>query len=162
MPDDYIHSHARTEMPRDQEEQRRIWREMYAITYPPGFKRRRNAEQTRLQRVAQRRYQVQATVTNKRRLQRQVRDYLAGKGKAAANIVGCSQAQFKAHLERTLGGAVCLQWKVAYHRPPKEFDLTSAADQAVCFHYANMYATPVDAQASSLCPSQLARSPTGS
>ena len=63
-------------MPRDQEEQRRLWREKYARMYPAGFKRRRNAAQTALQRAAQRRYQKKEHVLLTRRLQRQVREYL--------------------------------------------------------------------------------------
>lgn len=138
----------------DIEEQRRRGREAYAKAYPPGFKRRRNAEQTKRQRAAQRRYQNQAKVVNARRLQRQVREYLAGTGKAAAAMIGCSQEQLKAHLESTIGGAP--NWKLAYHRHPRQFD----DDRGECHHYTNLYAIPIPQPGSFQCPSQPAQSPT--
>ena len=155
---DYIHHHTRSEMPRDIEEQRRRGREAYARAYPPGFKRRRNAEQTKLQRAAQRRYQNQAKVVNARRLQRQVREYLAGTSKAAATMIGCSQEQLKAHLESTLAGAKVIEWKLGYHRHPREFD----DDRGACHHYTNLYAIPIPQSGSFQCPLQQARSPTDS
>ena len=149
-------------MPRDQETQRRLWREKYARMYPPGFKRRRNAEQTALQRASQRRYQSQSRVLLVRRLQRQVREYLAGTSKIAANMVGCTQAQLKEHLEATLTGAPVLQWCLAYHKHPREFNLNQEEDQRACFHYSNMYARPIRVEGTFRSPSQQAQSQAAS
>ena len=144
-------------MPHTVEEQRRIGRASYARSYPLGLKRRRNAAQTALQRIAQRRYQLQPEVVNSRRLQRQVRHYISGKGKAGAAMIGCSQEDLKAHLDSTLNGALVLQWKLAYRRPPSSFVPCEAG-----YHYTNIYAKPVALQGSSLCPLQQALSPTDS
>ena len=148
-------------MPRDQEEQRRLWREKYARMYPPGFKRRRNAAQTALQRAAQRRYQKKEHVLLTRRLQRQVREYLAGTNKLAADMVGCSHGQLKSHLEASLGAAPVLQWHLAYHRHPREFNLNEREDQCACFHYSNLYAKPIHVEGAFRCPLQPAQLPAG-
>ena len=149
-------------MPRDQEEQRRIWREKYARMYPPGFKRRRNAEQTALQRASQRRYQRKEGVYQTRKLQRLVREYLSGRSKTAASMVGCTQAELKAHLDATIKGANALQWHLSYRRHPREFNLDREEDRCACFHFSNMYAKPIRVVGSFQCPSQPVQLPEGS
>jgi len=149
------------------DERRRKWRETYKKQYPTGFKRRRDAAQTGMQRAAQRRYEGRAGIGTMRRLQRQVRQYLVGKGKAAAAMVGCTSAQLREHLEQTLQGAEVLQWHLSYHRHPREFNLDREVDRNACFHYTNMYARPVrlsstvSSTVSFPLPSQPAPSPAG-
>lgn len=150
-----------------QEEKRAQWREMYARQYPPGFKRRRNAEQTAKQLIAQRRYQQQEGIIQMRKLQRQVRHYLKGGQPRDANIgrmVGCTPQELQAHLDATMSGANVLKWNLTYRRHPREFDLDREEDRAACFHFSNMYARPVRLHhASSFqCPSRLAPPPEDS
>ena len=150
---------------KDQEQKRAEWRAIYARQYPVGFKRRRNAEQTERQLIAQRRYMKKEGIYQRRRLQRHVRQYLEGKSPHVASMVGCTPQEFQAHLEATMSGAQVLKWHLSYRRHPREFNLDREADRMACFHYSNMYARPVrlvSMPGSSQYPSQQAPSQVGS
>lgn len=144
-------------MPKTVEEKRAEWRAMYARQYPEGFKRRRNAEQTRKQAASQARYRKRPHVICMRRLQVSVRNYLRGSGNSdeAASLVGCSPDKLRAHLDATLQGQDVLQWHLSYHRHPREFNLENLDDRKVCFHYTNMYARPVRLRTTAFQPPSL-------
>ena len=150
---------------KDQEQKRAEWRAIYARQYPVGFKRRRNAEQTAKQLIAQRRYMNSPGIYQRRKLQRCVRQYLEGRSTHVASMVGCTPQELRAHLEATMSGAQVIQWHLSYIRHPREFNLDREEDRKICFHYSNMYARPVrlvSMPGSSQCPSQQAPSQVGS
>lgn len=125
-----------------QEELRAEWRAMYARQYPPGFKRRRNAEQKAKQKRSQKRYGAQQHVIHMRRVRRLAARFLVGKNPAAQELFGCTPAELRAHLDATLCSGA-LQWHLCYHRHPREFDLDCLEDRKACFHYTNLYARKV-------------------
>ena len=147
----------------DQEQQRAKWRAAYARKFPEGFKRRRNAAQRAKQRASQNKYNNQPGIIHTRRLQSTVREYLAGYTESAQAMVGCSVTDLRKHLDASLGGAPVMQWRLAYIRHPREFNLDNKDEQAICFHYTNMYARPLRLKPdSSLCPFRPAPSQAGS
>ena len=126
------------------DERRAYERAKYARNYPEGFKRRRNTEQTRAQRVAQRRYDRIRGGTRMRRLQAQVRNFLSGTSNAARELVGCTREELIVYLQPPPN---VLKWHLSYKVHPREFDLETQAEE--CFHYTNLMAKPVK-----LAPSQ--------
>lgn len=142
----------------NQEEKRAQWRESYARRFPPGFPRRRNAEQTRKQLAAQQVYESRQPVMRIRRLQKVVRRLLKGPFKAGEQLVGCTHEQLVAHFN--FPGQFC----VAYLRHPREFNLDNMTERHAAFHYTNLYARPKSITANSThaksfqCPLQQAQS----
>lgn len=126
-------------MPLSPESRRRKWREQYSRSFPDGFKRRRNAEQTAKQRAAQRAYDQRRLNSPLRKLQISVRRFLSGKSDTAQDLIGCSREELLAHLESTLPPHVAT-WKLGYVTPPREFDLTKNDERKQCFHYSNLKA----------------------
>ena len=124
------------------DEQRMKQRNKYYETYPIGFKRRRNAEQTQKQRAAQRRYDQKRQHDPARKLQKQVRMFLNGTRKQGAELVGCSRDELHRHLVNTLDDPNTLRWKISFCKPPREFDLSQPTAQKLCFHYSNLIAVP--------------------
>ena len=152
-------------MPKTQEEKRAEWRARYARQYPPGFKRRRNAEQTAKQLASQNRYRKQPHVVWMRRIQLSVRNFLRGQSGSseAAALVGCTRDELRAHLDATLSRQDVLQWHLCYHRHPREFNLDCLEDRQACFHHSNMYARAVRLRTAAFPPpSQQAPSPASS
>jgi hypothetical protein len=123
------------------EETRQQQRQQYHNLYPPGFKRRRNAEQTALQRAAQRNYDRRRGKAPARVLQKKVRNFLNGTCEQGAELVGCTREELQQHLEQGLAGNV-FEWKLSYIKHPREFDLTDDEQCKLCFHYTNLRALP--------------------
>lgn len=128
------------------EERRAKERARYRTMYPMGFKRRRNADQTAKQRVAQRRYDQKRQNDPARRLQKQVRMFLNGQRKAGAELVGCTREELHEHLLSTLSDDRTTSWKISFCKPPSEFDMNSDDDQRRCFHFSNLIAKPTATQ----------------
>ena len=124
------------------DEQRMKRRKKYYATYPMGFKRRRNAEQTRKQRSAQRKYDQKRQHEPARVLQKQVRMFLNGTRKHGAELVGCSRDELHEHLISTLKDPSTVNWKISFCKPPREFDLSQPTSQKQCFHFSNLIAVP--------------------
>ena len=131
---------ARDETP---EERRLRWRQEYARQYPAGFKRRRNAEQHEKQAAAKRYHKRQAHVKQMRVVRQHVLQYLQGKRDSFASVVGCTREHLNDHLSACLSGQETLQWKLAYRRHPRTFDLSRREDYLACFHWSNMYAESI-------------------
>ena len=128
-------------MPDSPATRRRKWREQYSRSFPAGFKRRRNAEQTAKQRAAQRAYDQRRFNSPLRKLQIRVRKFISGESDAAQDLIGCSRRDLLTHLESTLPPHVA-KWKLSYVKLPREFDLTKEEDRKQCFHYSNLKAQP--------------------
>ena len=122
----------------------------YAKRYPPGFKRRRNAEQRKKQIIAQRRYRNQPHVLRATRYVRQVKQLLEGRSAPlVARYVGCSGKALHAYLQST---TTATAWRLAFHVSAQSFDLTDEAERKRCFHYTNMYARPLTDTGASQSP----------
>ena len=124
---------------------RRKERLNYHIKYPPGFKRQRNAEQTALQRAAQKRYEQRRSQLPMRKWQLKVKQFLNGKSNSGEDIVGCTRDELIHHLESKLDIDV-VKWKMSYLEKPSEFDWTQPDVVQQCFHYTNLIAYPLQRQ----------------
>ncbi len=62
--------------------------------------------------------------------------------KAARRMIGCTPRELKAHLEslftQGMSWANYGQWHVDHVNPCARFDLTSEAQQRMCFHFSNL------------------------
>ena len=127
------------------DEDRRKEREHYHVKYPQGFKRQRNAEQTALQRAAQKKYEQRRSKMPMRKWQIKVRQFLNGKNDLGQSIVGCTREELIQHLQSTVDLDV-VKWKMAYLKKPSEFDWTQPDVVQKCFHYTNLIAYPLKRQ----------------
>jgi hypothetical protein len=66
----------------------------------------------------------------------------AGKSKRAMQLVGCSIAELKTHLEKQFKASMTWEnygeWHVDHIVPCCSFDLRLAKDQQRCFHFSNL------------------------
>ena len=140
------------------ETRRRKWREQYRRSYPDGFKRRRNAEQTAKQRAAQQLYEQRRRQSPLRKHQLLVRKFLNGANNGAEALVGCSRKELVAYLDNLVPPNT-LKWKLGYVQQPSEFDLTDPEQCKLCFHFKNLVPQVVQLNrlvSASQCPSTLA------
>jgi hypothetical protein len=82
------------------------------------------------------------------RLSKSLRDRLykavtrGTKTSSAIDIVGCSVAELKIHIENQFSDGMCWQnygeWHIDHIRPCVSFDLTNIDQQMLCFHFSNL------------------------
>ena len=79
-----------------------------------------------------------------RRLRDRLREITAGRmrSKRAAELVGCSPSELKAHIESLFMAGMSWdnrsEWHIDHKRPCSSFDLTDPKQVAACFHYSNL------------------------
>lgn len=64
------------------------------------------------------------------------------KAARTAELIGCSVAELRAHLERQFSAGMTWEnwgkWHIDHKRPCASFDLTDPAQQRQCFHFSNL------------------------
>jgi hypothetical protein len=107
----------------------------YRATNPEAVKARRRIYETK-----KRQDDINYKIAHN--LRRRIRQTISNKTAVALSILGCSMDDFKTHLaSKFLTGMTWEnygKWHVDHIKPCASFDLSSADEQAKCFHYSNL------------------------
>jgi hypothetical protein len=75
-------------------------------------------------------------------LRRRLREYIRAHGTRTVELIGCTTAELRTHIERQFRDGMSWenygQWHVDHIRPCAAFDLTDYAQRCACFHFTNL------------------------
>tara|TARA_Y100000592_G_scaffold36073_1_gene57247 strand:- start:236 stop:1279 length:1044 start_codon:yes stop_codon:yes gene_type:complete len=92
------------------------------------------------------RYQTDEQYAMKARLRARMRSAIFSQGASKADttlgLLGCTQAQLRAHIEAQFAPGMTWanrsEWHIDHIRPCASFDLLDESEQRACFHYSNL------------------------
>lgn len=107
------------------------------------YRENRDRHSYRANQYAKRRYATCPEIRIKMLLRGRVRDYLAGKNKAAKSVelLGCTLSEYRAHLEAQFHPGMSWdnhgEWHIDHIRPLASFDMTDPKQQFAAFNFKN-------------------------